>query len=172
MWNQIHISLRICLNYKHFISVIFLHFYKLPMVNIGHFHTQLDVNFFFHVQFSTAVKIVIKHNHQDAHHRTGLQVSAWVADHRHALAVALFPLCCLQILAHLGAMGTYSMLLNCFYHCGSDGKEPACNEGALDSIPGLGRSSGEMAIHSSILAWEIPWTEEPGRLQSMGSQRV
>ena len=28
----------------------------------------------------------------------------------------------------------------------------------------------EMAIHSSILAWRIPWTEEPGRLQSMGSQ--
>ena len=30
----------------------------------------------------------------------------------------------------------------------------------------------EMAIHSSTLAWKIPWTEEPGRLQSMGSQRV
>ena len=30
----------------------------------------------------------------------------------------------------------------------------------------------EMATHSSILAWEIPWTEDPGRLQSMGSQRV
>ena len=30
----------------------------------------------------------------------------------------------------------------------------------------------EMATHSSILAWEIPWTEESGRLQSMGSQRV
>ena len=30
----------------------------------------------------------------------------------------------------------------------------------------------EMAIHSSILAWRTPWTEEPGRLQSMGSQRV
>jgi len=29
-----------------------------------------------------------------------------------------------------------------------------------------------MATHSSILAWKIPWTEEPGRLQSMGSQRV
>ena len=29
-----------------------------------------------------------------------------------------------------------------------------------------------MAAHSSILAWRIPWTEEPGRLQSMGSQRV
>ena len=30
----------------------------------------------------------------------------------------------------------------------------------------------EMATHSSSLAWKIPWTEEPGRLQSMGSQRV
>ena len=30
----------------------------------------------------------------------------------------------------------------------------------------------EMAIHSNILAWEIPWTEEPGGLQSTGSQRV
>ena len=30
----------------------------------------------------------------------------------------------------------------------------------------------EMATHSSILAWKIPWTEETGRLQSMGSQRV
>jgi len=30
----------------------------------------------------------------------------------------------------------------------------------------------EMAIHSSILAWEIPWTEKPGRLQSMGSKEL
>ena len=30
----------------------------------------------------------------------------------------------------------------------------------------------EMAIHSSTLAWKIPWTEEPTRLQSMGSQRI
>ena len=30
----------------------------------------------------------------------------------------------------------------------------------------------EMAAHSSILAWKIPWTEEPGKLQPMGSQRV
>ena len=30
----------------------------------------------------------------------------------------------------------------------------------------------EMATHSSILAWKIPWTEEPGRLQAMGSKRV
>ena len=42
-------------------------------------------------------------------------------------------------------------------------------------IPALGREDPlekEMAIHSSTLAWKIPWTEEPGRLQSMGSQRV
>ena len=30
----------------------------------------------------------------------------------------------------------------------------------------------EMAVHSSTIAWKIPWTEEPGRIQSMGSQRV
>ena len=41
------------------------------------------------------------------------------------------------------------------------------------SIPGSGRSlEKEMATHSSILARRIPWTEEFGRLQSMGSQRV
>ena len=41
-------------------------------------------------------------------------------------------------------------------------------------IPGLGRSpeAGHMETHSSILAWRIQWTEEPGRLQSRGSQRV
>ena len=40
-------------------------------------------------------------------------------------------------------------------------------------IHGLGRSLEKgMAAHSSILAWRIPWTEEPGRLQSMGLLRV
>ena len=42
-------------------------------------------------------------------------------------------------------------------------------------VPSLGREDPlekEMATHSSILAWRIPWREEPGRLQSMGSQRV
>ena len=41
------------------------------------------------------------------------------------------------------------------------------------SDPGWGRPlEKDMATHSSILAWEIPWTEEPGGLQSMGWQRV
>ena len=56
---------------------------------------------------------------------------------------------------------------------GSDGKESAYSAGDLGSIPGSGRSpEKEMATYSSILAWRIPWTEEPGRLQSVGSQRV
>ena len=56
---------------------------------------------------------------------------------------------------------------------GLDGKVSACNAGDLGSIPGLGRSPGEgMAIHSNTLAWEIPWTEESGRPQSVGSKRV
>ena len=43
------------------------------------------------------------------------------------------------------------------------------------SVRSLGREDPlekEMATHSSIIAWRIPWIEEPGRLQSMGSQRV
>ena len=48
---------------------------------------------------------------------------------------------------------------------GSDSKESDCNAGDLSRIPGLGRSPGEEnGTHSSILAWEIPWTEEPGGL--------
>ena len=56
---------------------------------------------------------------------------------------------------------------------GSDGKAAVYNAGDLGSIPGSGRSlEKEMAIHSSTIAWKIPWTEEPRRLQFMGSQRV
>ena len=56
---------------------------------------------------------------------------------------------------------------------GSDGKESACNAGDHGLIPGSGSSPGEgRGSHSRILAWRIPWTEEPGGLQSMGSQRV
>ena len=55
----------------------------------------------------------------------------------------------------------------------SDGKASANNTETL--VQPLGQEDPlerEMATHSSILAWKIPWTEEPGRLQSMGSQRV
>ena len=56
---------------------------------------------------------------------------------------------------------------------GSDSKESVCNVEDPGLILGLGRSPGERnAAHSSTLAWRIPWTEEPGGLRSMGSQRV
>ena len=59
---------------------------------------------------------------------------------------------------------------------GASGNEPTCQLTRLRdtvSIPGSGRSlEKEIATHSSILAWGIPWTEEPGGLQSMRSQRV
>ena len=55
-------------------------------------------------------------------------------------------------------------------------KNPPANAGDIETwVPSLG---GEdplekgIATHSSILAWRIPWTEEPGGLQSVGSQRV
>ena len=51
-------------------------------------------------------------------------------------------------------------------------KNLPANAGEAGLTPGLGRSPGEgNATHSSILAWEIPWTEEPGGLQSMWSQK-
>ena len=90
------------------------------------------------------------------------------------------------------------MLENACFLGSTDGTESACNAGDLGSIPVLGTSlvaqmvkhlptmretqvqsldwedplEKEMATHSSTLAWKIPWTKEPGRLQSMGSQRV
>ena len=59
------------------------------------------------------------------------------------------------------------------FPCGSAGKESTCSAGDLGLIPGLGRSPGKG--NGNLLqyfAWEILWTKEPGRLQSMGSQRV
>ena len=57
---------------------------------------------------------------------------------------------------------------------GSEGKASACNAGDPGSIPGWEDPlQKEMATHSSTVAWKIPGTEEPGRLQSyQGLQRV
>ena len=56
---------------------------------------------------------------------------------------------------------------------GSDSKESACNAGDPGLIPESGRSPGEgIGYPPQYSAWRIPWTEEPGRLQSMESQRV
>ena len=56
---------------------------------------------------------------------------------------------------------------------GSDGKRlPTVREPQVQSLGREDLLEKEMATHSSILAWKIPWMEEPGRLQSMGSKRV
>ena len=49
---------------------------------------------------------------------------------------------------------------------------PAMQETQVHSLGQEDPLEKEMATHSSILAWEIPWMEEPGELQSMGLQRV
>jgi len=61
-----------------------------------------------------------------------------------------------------------------FYHItlsltgGSEDKESACNAGDQDLIPVSERSEGKgMAMHCNILAWIIPWTEEPGNYVSL-----
>ena len=55
---------------------------------------------------------------------------------------------------------------------GSVGKNPpAVQETWVQSLGWDDTLEEEMATHSSSLAWEVPWTEEPGRLQSMGSQK-
>ena len=49
---------------------------------------------------------------------------------------------------------------------------PAVLETWVQSLDWEDSLEKRMAIHSSILAWRIPWTEEPGRLWSLGSQRI
>ena len=49
---------------------------------------------------------------------------------------------------------------------------PAVQETQIRSLGQEDPLEKEMATHSSTLAWKIPWTEKPGRLQSMGSQKV
>ena len=65
------------------------------------------------------------------------------------------------------------MFINSDFPRGSDSKASVYNVG--DRVQSLGWEDPlekEMAINSSTIAWKIPWTEEPGRLQSMGLQRV
>ena len=62
---------------------------------------------------------------------------------------------------------------------GAEGKASDCNAGDPGPIPGSRRSPGEGNVNPllenymlGIIAWKIPWTEEPGKLQSVESQRV
>ena len=82
-------------------------------------------------------------------------------------------ICWLWALNKLFLSFFFFLILKIDFPGGSDSKVSAYNAGKPGLIPGLGRSSGEgngNPLHT--LAWKIPWTEEHGKLQSMGSQRV
>ena len=70
-----------------------------------------------------------------------------------------------------------SKLWNCYTHKGFSSSSvvnnlPVMRETQFQSLGGKDPLEESMAAHSSILAWRIPWTEEPGRLQSIMLQRV
>ena len=67
----------------------------------------------------------------------------------------------------------HCLFVSCDFPGGSDGKASAYNAGEPGSIPGSGRSPGEGNGNPlQYLAWKIPWTEEPGRLQSVEVQNI
>ena len=89
----------------------------------------------------------------------------------------IFALCAYFRLSAYNAFHHYCLFLLPGLPQGLSGKESACQcrklTGDTGSIPGLGRSPGEgNGTHSSYLAWEVAWTEEPGGLQFIGLQIV
>ena len=98
-------------------------------------------------------------------------MTSWTADRRASLSFTIS-----QSLLRL--MSIELVIPSNHLPGGSDGKEAACNAGDLSSIPGLGRSPGEgygNPLQYSCLENSMDrgvWTEESGRLQSMGLQRV
>ena len=82
-------------------------------------------------------------------------------------------LSCLSSILVINAFDSLFKILWGFPGCAAVKNPPA--KAGDSEVQFLGREDPlevEMATHSIILAWEIPWTEEPGRLQSMRSQRV
>ena len=105
-----------------------------------------------------------------------LQISEASPDHPklyYILSVFLLPPQ-YSVIAFIGLGSTETCLFIDYLPGGSDGKSLCLQCGRPGFDPWVGKIplEKEMATHSSTLAWKIPWTEEPGRLQSMGSQRV
>ena len=84
-----------------------------------------------------------------------------------------------HISAHVNFLSLFSIDIDQWHHC-NDALMVAQTVKHLSTmretrVRSLGQEDPlekEMATHCSTIAWKIPWTEEPGRLQSMGSQRV
>ena len=97
---------------------------------------------------------------------------SWVSFRKKLMPASRFFIC-IVLMYYLCFFVKDQLTIFMWMYCGSEGKASDCNAGDLGLIPGLGRSlEKEMATHSSILPWRIPWTEEPGGLQSTGSQRA
>ena len=69
-------------------------------------------------------------------------------------------------------MDTFELLPSFGFPGNSNGRESTCSSGNPDSLGQEAPLEKGVAAHSSILAWEMPWTEEPGGLPSMGVTRV
>ena len=82
---------------------------------------------------------------------------------RDPLKEASIPTIAFDLLDNLNLTSQVAQMVKCL---------PAVRETWVRSLGREDTLEKEMATHSSILAWRIPWTEEPGGLQSMGSQRV
>ena len=91
-------------------------------------------------------------------------VKAWSPNHWTAREVPRF----YEVYIHL----CVCMCRYVYLHWWLSGKQSVCNARDVGSTPGSGRCPGEGTGHSSILAWRIPQIEEPGRLRSVGLQRV
>ena len=87
----------------------------------------------------------------------GAWIPALVSEYlKMSMGVSVFPRLRAQGLLRMYVL--FGLSQNLGFPSDSTGKESTCNVGDLGSIPGLGRSGEGTAIHSSILAWRIPWT--------------
>ena len=86
------------------------------------------------------------------------------------------PVTCCPLVGSISiAASIHFVLTDGFYQGSSSKNRSVMQEMQETQLRSLGREDaleGEMATHSSILAWKIPWAEKPGGLQSVGSQRV
>ena len=127
-----------------------------------HIFVFLKQNFLFLFIITIRSSLSAKSNIQDSHKHILFPAfsCAWVT-------IYYFFACLNFFLLKLDILGAYRVALVV--------KNPPANAGNIrdvGSIPGSGRSLEKgMATYSSILAWRIPWIEEPGRLQSMESQK-
>ena len=92
------------------------------------------------------------------------------------MSVDIFPLTFIYEHRQEAELGLQALILQVSFPCGAVVKNPpAMQETQGMQVQSLGQEDPleeEMATHSSILVWDIPWTGEPGRLQSMGFHKV